>query len=80
MAVCGNHVEEGGLVSRFKGLQYSYCANILKENGWVLYARGKGSHVKFTKGCSMIVITENSRGVNRMLWRRLCKENNIKED
>lgn len=46
---------------------------VLKDNGYIL-KRSKGSHVVYTDGEHDIVMNRN---INRMLAKRLIKENNL---
>ena len=58
------------------GLKFRDCTKVLKRNGFVLHSQN-GSHCKFIKGVLSLVICNSSAGVNRMMWKRLCKENFI---
>ena len=64
---------------RYSGLKFRDVERILKINGYV-GEKAKGSHVKFRKGIDSLVITNASRGVNQMLWRRLVKKHKISID
>ena len=61
---------------RYSGIKFMDIERILKKNGYV-GEKAKGSHIKFRKGTDSFVITNTSRGVNQMLWRRLVKEHKI---
>ena len=51
--------------------------HILNNNGFVK-ARRKGSHVTYKKEDKMItIVTSNSKGMNKMICRRLIKENGL---
>lgn len=51
--------------------------NILDNNGFIK-ARRKGSHVTYKKEDKMITIVAcNSKGMNKMICRRLIKENGL---
>lgn len=63
-----------------RGHKFRDCQRVLMRNGWVVCKRTSTSHVKFEKNGKTVVISSGSQGVNKMLWRRLCKENNIKEE
>ena len=59
------------------GLKFKDCRRILIDNGF-LFKSQSGSHKKFTCGDSeSIILPDASNGVNRMMWRRLCKEHGI---
>ena len=58
------------------GLKFRDCVKVLKRNGFVLHSQN-GSHCKFVNGSKSLVICDTHAGVNRMLWKRLCKENSI---
>lgn len=62
------------------GYKFVDCKRTLTRNGWTMEKRSRTSHVKFRKDGKTLVISDGTRGVNMMLWRRLCKENNIKEE
>ena len=57
-----------------KVYNYREVEKCLLKNGYEFVSQ-KGSHRKFKKGSSVIVIKVNS--VNRMLWQRLVKEHNL---
>ena len=62
---------------RYRGVRFSDVRRELIRNGFTIDSQ-KGSHVKFVKGGKHLVVTDNGRGVNRMVWRRLKKEHGIK--
>lgn len=63
---------------RFKGLRFSDVRRTLVRNGFSEEGQN-GSHVKFTRGGRHVVVTDNGHGVNRMVWKRIKKENGITE-
>lgn len=63
-----------------EGYKFRVCERILRDNGWERVKYSRSSHVKFRKDGNTIVLSSGSQGVNRMIWKRLCKENNIKEE
>ena len=63
---------------RFKGLRFSDVRRMLMRNGFSEEGQN-GSHVKFTRDGRHVVVTDNGRGVNRMVWKRIKKENGIVE-
>lgn len=51
--------------------------HILYNNGFVK-ARSRGSHVTYKKEDKMItIVAGNSKGMNKMICRRLIKENGL---
>lgn len=62
---------------RYKGIRFSDVRRELIRNGFTIDSQ-KGSHVKFIRDGKHLVVTNASSGVNRMMWRRLKKENGIK--
>ena len=63
---------------RFKGLKFRDVRRTLIRNGFSEESQN-GSHVKFTRGGKHVVVTDNGRGMNRMVWKRIKKENGIVE-
>ena len=63
---------------RFKGLRFCDVRRTLIRNGFSEDGQN-GSHVKFTRDGRHVVVTDNGRGVNRMVWKRIKKENRIVE-
>jgi len=57
-------------------IKWRVCHKILIANGFVP-TTCNGSHQKYVRDGKHIVISHLL--VNRMLWRRLVKENNLKE-
>lgn len=55
-------------------LKYKDCARALRKNGFVELHQ-KGSHVKWERGGKHLVL--KVQNVNRMIWRRLCKEHHL---
>ena len=63
-------------MSRFNGVKHRVVEKTLRDNGWAVI-RCAGSHETWEKDGKRIVITAASSGVNRMVVRRLFRENNI---
>ncbi len=61
---------------KVKELRYRDVEKLLKTNGYRIARYGKGNHVIFTDEIHTITIPRKQT-VNRMLLRRLVKENNI---
>lgn len=61
---------------KFGGIKFREIERILKDSGYEFCSQS-GSHRKYRKGLDSIVVNCGSKGVNRMVWRRLCKEHNI---
>ena len=61
------------------GIKYRKVAKVLVENGWH-EVRQNGSHVIWGKNGIRISIANRPDGVNRMIVRRLFRENNIPLD
>ena len=68
--------KKGEIKMKHDGLKFKDCAKVLKRNGFALVSQN-GSHCKFVRDNRSMVICNSHAGVNRMLWKRLCKENNI---
>lgn len=62
------------------GLKPVYCRRILLQNGFREVSK-TGSHTKFIRDDppGYVILTEGGKGMNRMVWRRVCKENCITE-
>lgn len=63
--------------SKGQGLETRKLIKILKKNGYV-YDHSKGDHDYYKhpdKPMSMFSVTQPY--MNRMIWRRMCKEHNI---
>lgn len=58
-----------------KEIKFRDAERILLKNGYRL-SRVKGSHHYYTNGKRNVVI---NLGLNRMVWQRLKKENNLKD-
>ena len=58
------------------GVKYRIVRQILLANGWS-FNRKTGSHETWKKDDDSITIANRPDGVNRMIVRRLFKENNI---
>lgn len=57
-------------------LPYRTVARILRRNGFLPIPKSGSSHEKWARGgVEHLVVSMN--GVNRMIWRRLCKEHNL---
>lgn len=58
-------------------MKYREAKKILLRNGFVLELRVsfRGKHVKFFRNGKHLVIPHGD--VNKMVWRRLCKEHGI---
>lgn len=54
------------------------AVKILNDNGF-RYERSKGDHDIYVKDGKHITIPYKSKGINKMLWRRLVKENGLNE-
>ncbi len=52
---------------------------LLRQNGYV-FSRNSGDHVIFCNDVNTISVPYKGKGLNRMLVRRLIKENNLKEE
>lgn len=62
-----------------KAKEYSTrdAVKMLRDNGFVLL-RNNGGHEIYERGSSRIVIPIHNRSINRMLFNRIVKENNLK--
>lgn len=60
-------------MSRMKTYSTREARKILRANGYK-YVGCKGDHFRYVKDGNLIVITKD---LNKMVWRRLCKEHNI---
>ena len=60
-------------MSKKKTYNSREARKILRANGYK-YDGCKGDHFRYIKDNNLIIITKN---LNKMVWRRLCKENNI---
>ena len=61
---------------RAKTISFREAEKILNNNGYIL-DKIKGSHYQYIKDGKRIVITLQ---LNKMIWRRLCKENKLITD
>ena len=52
---------------------------LLRQNGYV-FNRTSGDHVIFTNDINTISVPYHGKQLNRMIARRLIKENNLKEN
>lgn len=59
------------------GVKYRKVAKVLTDNGWCAIRQSGSSHVIWGKDGRTISIANRPDGVNRMIVRRLFKENNI---
>ena len=59
-----------------KEIKFRDAERILKNNGFRL-DRIKGSHHYYVKGKQKVMINLD---LNRMVWQRIKKENNLRED
>ena len=50
---------------------------LLVDNGFKLHRKGKGDHMIYIRGSATISLPTAKKSVNRMMFKRLCKENNI---
>ena len=75
MAKRTQHVRKSTGKSKTKMKVYNSreAKKILHRNGWI-YARTSGDHTLYKKDNKTIWIAEN---LNRMIWQRLVKENDI---
>lgn len=62
---------------RIKEYSCREIKKIMKQNGFEIAREPKGSHVIFQKGSHTISIPFNSKSVNKMLFLRLIKENDL---
>ena len=62
-----------------KGKQYTTkeAIDILNNAGFKFYRDGKGSHRIYERNGAKISIPANKKEINRMMFKRLCRENNI---
>lgn len=62
-----------------KGKQYTTkeAIDILNNAGFKFYRDGKGSHRIYKRNGTIISIPANKKEINRMMFQRLCRENNI---
>ena len=60
--------------------EYSFreFKKLLHENGFE-YLRVTGDHYIFSNGISLISVPNHGKKLNRMITRRLIKENNLRE-
>ena len=54
-------------------IKFKEADRVLRRNGFV-YDRTKGSHHYYIRDGKPVVINIKT---NRMVWRRICKENNL---
>lgn len=52
---------------------------LLRQNGYV-FNRCSGDHIIFTNDINTISVPYHGKQLNRMITRRLIKENNLKEN
>ena len=52
---------------------------LLRQNGYV-FNRCNGDHIIFTNDINTISVPYDGKQLNRMITRRLIKENNLKEN
>lgn len=52
---------------------------LLRQNGYV-FNRCNGDHIIFTNDINTISVPYHGKQLNRMITRRLIKENNLKEN
>lgn len=68
----------------YKQTTWRSAERILRRNGYTLDSKrkGKGSHRHYVNnsGNRIIICINGDKTLNPMLWRRLCKENNLMED
>ena len=50
---------------------------ILTENGFKYHRKGKGDHMIYIRGGNTVSLPTAKKSINRMLFKRICKENNI---
>jgi len=50
---------------------------ILIDNGFTLERKGKGDHMIYKRGNRTVSIPVAKKSVNRMMFKRLCKEHGI---
>lgn len=63
-------------MSTIKQYSVKEAKNILRLNGFV-YVRSSGDHDIYKRDGNTISISVNNKDINKMLWRRLMKENNL---
>ena len=66
--------EDGKMIA--KSYTVREFKQILINNGYT-YSRQRGDHLVYTNGGRNIVITAKEKGFNKMIARRLIKENNL---
>ena len=50
---------------------------ILSDNGFSFHRKGKGDHMIYRKDDKIVSIPVAKKSVNRMMFKRLCRENGI---
>lgn len=53
------------------------CIDILMKAGFKFHRNGKGDHAIYIRGKDKIALPVAKKSVNRMLFKRICKQNNI---
>lgn len=48
---------------------------VLKRNNFYIKRNGKGDHIIWTNGIATFPLPSGE--INRMMWQRICKENNL---
>ena len=66
-------------MTRTKEYTYREFRLLLRDNGYV-FQRQNGDHVIFTNDTNTISIPNHGKKLNKMICRRLIKENNLKEN
>lgn len=64
-------------MARAKGFSFREFSLLLKANGYA-HTRTSGDHVIYSDGTNIISIPHHGKKLNRMVCRRLIKENELK--
>ncbi|MCR5453170.1 MAG: type II toxin-antitoxin system HicA family toxin [Lachnospiraceae bacterium] len=64
-------------MARAKEYSFREFRLLLKNNGYS-FERMSGDHYIYTNGVTMISVPDHGKKLNRMVCRRLIKENNLK--
>ena len=65
-------------MARTKEYSFREFRQLLRDNGYV-FQRTSGDHRIYSNGLNTISIPYHGKNINKMLVRRLIKENNLKE-
>ena len=69
---------ERRIMTKVKEYSFREFRRLLIDNGYV-FLRNAGDHYIFSNGICTISIPDHGKKLNRMVCRRLIKENNLKE-